>query len=226
MTAINGSIIGLLLLMVASAWAGTFKDDFNDGNDDGWQRWGSNTPNPIGKWEFVDGRYVITIANNYAVSVWGEKKWADYTVEIRARSTNGLGGFGLQVRVQDPMNFYIWNLNASSNTLFWGLLNNNQFTIMTQDPAPGDRLKEHLFKVVASGDQFEGYYDGKLIRKWRNELPKFKTGRVAIGIGLGGRAQAVFDDFVMTGDEVPDSGFAVSPQDKLATMWATIKQGR
>ena len=62
----KSSIIGsMLLLMAASAWAGTFRDDFNDGVDDGWERWGSNTPNPIGKWEFVDGRYVITIANNY-----------------------------------------------------------------------------------------------------------------------------------------------------------------
>jgi hypothetical protein len=92
---------------------------------------------------------------------------------------------------------------------------------MTQDPAPGDALKEHLYKVVASGNRFEGYYDGKLIRKWQDD--RFKTGLIGIGV-CGDGAQATFDDFVITGDKAPDAGRAVTPRGKLAIVWGRLKE--
>ena len=44
-------------------------------------------------------------------------------------------------------------------------------------------------------------------------------------------ALAHFDDFVVTGPDIPDGGpggvsFSVRPKDKLAAMWGTIKQER
>jgi len=206
-------IILCVFLLATSVWTGTWKDDFDDNNDDGWTRWLN------GKWEFIDGQCVITVISNCARSAWGDLTWEDYSVEVRVRTTKRLGYPAIDVRVQDPLNRYIWAFDVANNTLVWYLQVNGNYTKMTQDLAPGDPLKEHLYKVVVSGNQFEGYYDGELIRKWQDNSSTFKTGRVGISICSTG-AQATFDDFVVTGDDIRP----VQPKSKLTTTWGRLKQ--
>ena len=75
------AIIGLmLLLLVTSVWAGTLRDDFEDGDMD---EWDLSEVRPI--WEMKDGELVIT-PQGFPVSFYaGEPTWGDYTVRVRTR---------------------------------------------------------------------------------------------------------------------------------------------
>lgn len=211
------SMVGLMLFLItASVWAGTFKDDFNDNNDNSWDHWGN------GKWEFMNGQYVVTVLSGFVISAWGEVKWADYTAEMRVHSS--LGSYvGIAIRAQDLNNCYVWALHVPTKTMSWWMRANGIWTESTRDAVPGNPREEHLYKAVVSGDQFKGYYDGELIREWQNKF--FKTGRVGIAVSWAG-TQATFDDFIVTGAGVQNLESAVSPQGKLATTWSTIKQNR
>ncbi|HUS52223.1 MAG TPA: hypothetical protein VMX77_02025, partial [Candidatus Bathyarchaeia archaeon] len=53
------------------------QDDFNDGNDDGW--------NIIrGNWEVVDGQYGTTVENSFSLAETqaGDYSWSDYEFEV------------------------------------------------------------------------------------------------------------------------------------------------
>ncbi|MBI1925057.1 hypothetical protein HYR99_12515 [Candidatus Poribacteria bacterium] len=58
MTTMKGSIIGFaLFLLVTSTWAGTFSDNFDDGNLDGW-----TIDRPLGQggtWKIENGGLVL-----------------------------------------------------------------------------------------------------------------------------------------------------------------------
>jgi len=45
-----------------------------------------------------------------------------------------------------------------------------------------------------------------------------------VGIGVTSAVTAHFDDFVITGDDVPNSHFPVSSKGKMPTMWGKIKK--
>jgi len=54
----------------------------------------------------------------------------------------------------------------------------------------------------------------------------FPPSLISIGFSANG-VIVMFDDFVVTGPNIPDGGpgaKAVHPEDKLATMWARLKE--
>ena len=69
----------LLALNALTGIAGTFKDNFNDGDDKGWKRFGQGT------WKVVNGEYKMTSKVSVSGSSWGDVKWKNYTVEATVR---------------------------------------------------------------------------------------------------------------------------------------------
>ena len=212
-----------------SAWAGQFTLDFDDAKDHGALHWGNNSKRPKGKWTLKDGVYVIEATETWAGAFWGKMDWVDYTVSVRARSTSGSGCIAIAVRVQDPSNYYVWAFDVKGNSLAYVRGIDGRFTVITIDPAPGNALDEHIFKVIVSGNQFFGYFDDQLIQKWTDEL--HASGGVGIGVGCGKGTVAVFDDLVIIGDRVPNRKPDVSPRlvaskGKLTTTWGKIKHVR
>jgi len=212
-------------------WAGTWAINFDDAHDDGATRWGANLPQPIGKWTFSQGAYLIEASGgHWAGSFWGDASWTDYTVEVRARSTVGVGCIAITVRAQDALNYYLWAFDVKGNRLAWLRGINGDFIHRTVDPAPGDPLAAHVLKVVVSGDGLEGYFDGALIRRWQDEL--YPSGSTGIGVGCGEGTAAVFDNLTIVGEAVQDrrpvnlDARAVGPSHKLATTWGAVKHTR
>ena len=71
-------IIIFMLLIVLPAWAGTFRDDFEDGNLDGW-----TTRNLFGngEWTIQDGKLSGWNENGTSAIFMEPSEWKDYTLE-------------------------------------------------------------------------------------------------------------------------------------------------
>ena len=173
-----------------------------------------------GSWKVVDEQYAITSTSGVTGSIWGEVKWSNYTVEVKARVIKA-DFIGIGIRHLDPNNCYGWALNVADREISWMVQLAGNWNFITNDVIPGNPLEAHLYKVVVSAEKFKGYFDGKLICEWQDK--RFKTGRVSVAICCDG-SKSVFNDFVITGKGVPNAGFAVSSQGKLTTTWAMIKE--
>ena len=90
----------------------------------------------------------------------------------------------------------------------------------TKDPIDLDIAKKHILKVIVADEKFEGYVDGQLIREWSDN--RFKQGTVSMACCCD-TSKGVFDDFVIGGNDMPNSELAVSHQEKLTISWAKTK---
>ncbi len=89
------SIVLSMLLVALPVWAGTFRDDFEDGDLDGWkQLW----PEGAMIWKVVDGELECSRLSQWSAGiVTGEASWTDYTIEadVKLLQDHGAGDFDL-----------------------------------------------------------------------------------------------------------------------------------
>ena len=79
----------------------------------------------------------------------------------------------------------------------------------------------YRLKVDVNGNLVKCFIDGKQVSEFQNTTyPSGTCDFSTCGV------VAMFDDFVVTGPEIPDGGpgFAVNPQAKLAIAWGKVKQ--
>jgi hypothetical protein len=212
-----------ICLLVVSAQAGTFRDDFEDGNLDGWGEilnYGGGTS----EWKVDNG--VLTCRRPFdgsSLLFFGKKEWKNYSVELDSKMVQALSAFrsiGLDLRVQDEFNT-VWcaigGWNGANNVFIQVWFNNNPLN----QPNKGFNLElnqwYHL-KGIAKDNNFEFYVDGELQVSFSDS--HFLTGRIDLDTN---GCLAYFDNVVITGDDVPDSLSAVVSQDKLTTSWGQMK---
>jgi len=97
-------VILTLCLMVVSAYAGTYVENFDDGNFDGWEIFDAGQPGS--QWTVEDGiltgRREITYMSDL---LFGEEDWRNYSIECHARILEPLDeiyGMALDLRVTYP----------------------------------------------------------------------------------------------------------------------------
>ena len=81
-----------ILLVSISAWAGTWRDDFNDGDLDGWKMykgiWEGKLIPDEGNWRVEDG---VVIGGEEVPDTWHALNvsegwsWSDYTAEVSVK---------------------------------------------------------------------------------------------------------------------------------------------
>lgn len=75
------TIVLFVFLLPLSAWAGTFRDDFEDGNIEGWKRFTVAGTN-LSDWFVENGVLVCRRPNPYGAHlVIGDVSWQNYTIE-------------------------------------------------------------------------------------------------------------------------------------------------
>jgi len=227
-----------ILFVSISAWAGTWRDDFNDGDLDGWRMdkhiWKERVIPDAGNWWVEDG---VVIGGEeapgvtHALTVKGGWDWSDYTVEVSVKlikqlqlwqavslylTPDGNKASGLEVRNvlgSVVARGFIYEAPAMANPIGpW-----KPFKI---EVSKWYRLK---IKIVERIDDEEGivqcFIDDQPILQfqgYRKGTPGFSVYQTI----------AMFDDFVVTGPDIPDGGSgakAVRPKGKLATTWARVK---
>ena len=217
-----------LLLFTLSVLAGTLRDDFNDGNVEGWRRFSVGGTN-LSDWYVEMGVLVCHRPNPYGAHlVIGDVSWQDYTIEcdvklievIPNQASYGLAGIVVYHNHGDSTSgYYIGDFQGVMS--FWAFEYDHGF-LFNQTPAfPIALGKWYHMKVETSGKKYSLEIDGKIAHQFTGT--RFDSGRA--GLGIGG-VEAHFDNIVITGNNVPDvgpSGYHVQPRCKLATTWGNLK---
>jgi hypothetical protein len=156
----------------------------------------------------------------------GETSWTDYTVSVRTKivkdqpNTGWTESVGLALRCSSVWNGYAFGL--AEEDLVFALYMQNDFWQhhVVSMPFQWKLNTWYHLKVAAKGDTFKFYVDDELVMDYVDNV--HPTGRAGIGVTFTDTV-AHFDDFVLTGAEVPDLDLTVAPKGKIATTWGRLK---
>jgi len=218
----------LLSLFAILAWAGTLKDDFSDGDFDGWTVplwWGAK---PV--WKIDESSAACD-----RPSVWpgllaiGELDWTDYTVECDVRFAKLYPILAYRyaeifLRHIDTNNFVYFNLadqwgNLYNKQAFSSVVINGQQNYKEDKDIAIETERWYHLKASVSKKHYLFWIDDTKITDYFDD--RIPSGKIAFGVG---GAHAYFDNIVITGDDVPDMNLSVNQKGKLATTWSKLKQ--
>jgi hypothetical protein len=238
-------ILSVFLLSV-SAWAGTFKDDFEDGNWRGWKiEVGPNINSDVEeRFSIVDGvlrvdaRVAITDSFGYDMVIGLVRHWGDYSFSADMRivqpDPGSYPGGGIALRVEDiegansggtsgyflhggMRSWKVWNEKVANRA--WLHVWGAEGIDLPGKPEVG---KWYRLEIKAIGSKISFYVNGELLFERKDDR------HLSGGVSLWAfDAIAEFDNVVITGDDIPDvgpSGYAVQPKGKLPTSWGAVKK--
>ena len=213
-------VFAFSFIFAASVDAGTFFDDFDDGNDDGWVV-------ELGDWEVVDGVYRTTeTVEQWRTFALGGEEYGEFTIEVKIRNDKfdpqGQSHAGVAFGVakkgkvgQYWPGYYVY-FRPHQGTLVLGSLAGQ--LALKGVFAAGDVGNWHLLKaeVSAANRTLKTWVDG--VEVFEVKLDDDATGRIMLYTEATGGAS--FDDVSITGDRIAQ---AVQPDGKLAITWGGVK---
>lgn len=217
-----------VLLITIPAFAGTFRDDF-DKNLDNWDLIlnGGSVEIKNGELVIIDSSPEVAssaiLKNGNDIKDFKLHVDAIFIKELSAKSWDYMcimSRFNLSMSDKG----FAWvSFEESGNIPFilmspgWQLFGRNDI------PFPLQFNKWYHIQIEVNGSKLTLTVDNKLIHimDWSNQPMLCPQG--SINIGAGG-AEVHFDNFVITGDEVPDNTQSVESTGKLTTTWAMIKR--
>ena len=231
------SMVGLcLLLYVGASHAGTLRDDFSDGNSDGWRiakLLGQGTT-----WTVEDERLV---AKSVGACAWwpnalliGGDTWRDYSIEVRIMVVEAFpiacqgAGVGGLVHAADVGAISLSGLSCFgasrdpflNRTLCYTQPLEGDFQLDDDRTFAVEPNRWYTMRIVAGAKDYRMFGDDVLICETERQVPD----RGAAGLTVR-NAEVHFDDVVITGPNVPDVGLlSVNSTDKAAATWAQIKR--
>ena len=219
----RATIIMCIWLIALPIWAGTFKDNFDDNNLAGWTKLINN-----GEVKVEDGKVVVTdfgfglttgitfnngqIIGDFTLSFDGKMvRRIDNSQDYMCVWARDVEGKGFTWASYHPMNDMRLNLYDGN----FNCVDMNKF------PIAFELDKWYHLEVKMNGGKMTFSIDGDFSkeRDWSGWQQLADKGEV--GIGAGG-AEVHFDNFVITGDEVPDN-LSVMPAGRLTATWGKIK---
>lgn len=224
------AIVLCMLLFTLPTVAGTFRDDFEDGNFEGWEQYNFTPGMQCGEWSVVDGvlHYKGSAARTICHLTMGNDDWTDYTISCNARM---LQNFGASARIMlaihmaeapstDHIYYVLGPINGVNSVGIGTFVNgggaNENWALFDMEMG---RWYELRAEVVDTKHRF--LIDGELVVE--HDIDIYRSGR--IGIGCVG-AEVEFDNVVITGDGIPDNGSVVSSIDSegmLAATWGELR---
>ena len=214
-----------VFLTAMPAFAGTFKDNFDDGDLDGWTTFGKD-------WKVENGKLTCSWSgiNEGAILTIGNSSWIDYTFEydgivLEKLSDNYYLGHVMRYDKQSAFFLYTaFHAPPWNNPVIGFIVNDQNFFIQGRQFGPELNKWYHL-KMVMQGKEAKFYIDDNLEVTYQHDLIP-ESGSVGI---LFGGCMAEFDNVIITGSNVPDGGsigFAIASKRKLTTTWGEIRRGK
>ena len=218
-------VFAFSFIFAASVDAGTFFDDFDDGNDDGWFV-------EVGDWEVVDGVYrgLKTVPQWQTFALGGEA-YGEFTIEVKIRNDAmaldlpdrcSIAGVAFAVGDDEAekLNGVYWPgyyvyFRFHHGTLVLGSLAGE--LALKGVFAAGDVGNWHLLKAEVSdaNSTLKTWVNGEEVFEWKLDDA---TGRIMLYTEVTGGAS--FDDVSIIGDRIAQ---AVQPDGKLAITWGGVK---
>ncbi|MBM3240319.1 DUF1080 domain-containing protein [Candidatus Poribacteria bacterium] len=220
--------LAFALMLALPSLAGMWRDDFEDGDYDGWWQ-SAGTP---GKWVVEDGEVSGEVTGNVSGElVTGKPKWRDYTIECKIKFLGGGMRYGGMVaRYQDTIRSY-WFFLLVGVGAQGGLSTVGPLEVKQAQQFPVEFGTWYKLKLEVDKNDFKFYVGDKLLIEFNDNT--FDSGLVGLFVI---DAHVHFDDVIITGPEIPDGGYwdpakhpgekAVEPKGKLAATWGEIKRSR
>jgi len=217
-------LIGILLCVIARATlAGTFRDNFDDGDLIGWE---TNIATGI---SVVNGE--LRFKNpDLLIAKLGDSSWKEYSLEARVKITEFVNGGWFSVRILqggtgDPSGYY--ELRLIQGWTVASLYVNDLCLESFRMPADLKENVWHSVKISPSNGRISFYLDDSPIAQLAD-------------VGLSGYADMCItkgihvyvDDVAISGPNIPDTGpsginsFAVGARSRYAITWGEIKRKR
>jgi len=231
----TSAVLIVSFISTSSAFAGTWSDGFEHPDLGEWEIHLQAGNQPV--WEIEDG---MLLANHSGCSLaWiGKNSWEDYSIETTivlleerpcGPATPASYGAGM---------FMYWRIAPCQGhfyAIYRRLWDGRGAGIFAGDsngwgppgPAKYKARKLHLgreykLRTTEEKDLIKCYLDGELVLEFKKRYAVGVVGLYVINV------KAYFDDFVVTGANIPDGGpglgKAVKPKAGFATTWASIKQ--
>ncbi|MBI1924575.1 DUF1080 domain-containing protein [Candidatus Poribacteria bacterium] len=188
-----------LFLSVTSAWTGTLRDNFDDGDFEGWRqsKWGDQTA----QWSVKKGEMVCMSQNVCGIGSLlriGDNTWKDYefVCQFKIEQTFPLGGCNtfrdpgacIAVHYDDDARQSIDGGVATVggpvwNTFFFEKAVQENFTALQVGNFVTEGGKWHALRIVASGNNYQMFINNKL-SNFQKRSCIFCSRWIAISIGI------------------------------------------
>jgi len=217
-------VIMAIAMLPATLWAGTLKDNFS-GNMSRWDLVNA----PSGSWELKNGELIIT-PHNYPVGFFiGETTWKDYTIGVSAKivksqPSGSIEGAVIGVRATSLIDGYVFGfgtLGDGNKYVFCFRADGNiVVTIAVFKPFEWELDRWYDLKLDAEGNTFKFYVNNELFIEYTDKV--YSAGKMNISASFS-TTTAHFDDFSVTGNDIPDTLASVSQKGKIAIAWGKLK---
>ena len=230
--------VWLVVMSTLSAFAGTWSDGFEHPDlDDEWELYVQIGNQPI--WEIENG-LLLADQSGQSGLVIGNDEWKDYSVEVtvillenRAPAPGGsnsrYAGIGMYCKRPLPKGYFLgiytrlWDGRGPG--LLIGVYDGWRPPIASEYKALKVEFgREYRLRMTEEENLIKCYLDGELVHELAMDK-SFTSGIVGLAISS---MRAHFDDFVVSGANIPDGGpglgKAVKPRAGFPTTWAYIKQ--
>ncbi len=233
------TIVGLVIhcMAISLSFAGTWMDDFEDGNLDGWRTYTfsdalfAEVPSQD-KCRVENG--VVIVGDDNSAMGHGVKMempetcrlWKDYTAEVSFRLPKPMrdcpNGSLVNMFIRQSYTFGIWNFNGEF-AVGYIMMDQDGITV-SKTPFVAEANRWYRLRMSVEGDIVSCFIGGEKIAEFEGGN-RFSSG--CPGFGVEG-VVTEFDNFVVTGPEIPNGGpaFAITPRNRLATMWGSVKRSR
>ena len=211
----------LLWICPRTSLAGTFSDNFDDGDLVGWK------PNIGVGISVVDGKLQFKSADSLIVKV-GKPSWKRYSLAARVKIAEFIRGgwfsiLILQNNTGDTTGYY--ELHLDQNAIIAALYVNNRCVESFRTPGIIEEKAWHSIRIDSSNGKVSFYLDGVLLAQLSD-------------VGLSGYTDmcstkgthVYVDDVVISGPKISNTGpsgpnsFNVAFRGKLPASWGKIKQ--
>lgn len=214
-----------LLLLSYSVYGGPCKDDFEDGNANGWEE-------VAGEWKVQDGLYAqigtnvnLGVPRTIIKSPWDFKDGIIEVTIIFDKKSDGTEIPSILYRMVDKDNGYVFRMN--NGILEVGRFTNAQYEYIRGDAFPIDTGKPCVMKLEVEGIFTKVYYNGVIkIRVGEPEAKRgYEKGKVGLAV-FDPKRPVYFDNITIEGQGVyafPPMDQAVELKNKLVSLWGRIK---
>lgn len=166
-----------------------YKDDFEDGNIDGWVTSG-------GTWSIItDGSKSLNVSGlqeNIATITGSE--WADCDIEGDVKIITGNGNAGFIFRAFDSNNFYTVRINDNTKKVELYKKVRGTMTLLCSSAAIPININEwYTLKVNVYGNNIIVYINGETVLDWTNPLTELTSGN----IGIRSTSSSSYDNIVV-----------------------------
>jgi hypothetical protein len=240
-------IVGLMLIIpIASVWAGTRIYDFEDESQFAdWSKLDTVDGLPYTvQWQVEDGELVSTsedICGWAQVLSVGDDTWQDYVFEVQFRIEQTFSPSCFATRGRAIVLFAYWHqLPGETESAeiwmvwfgphnysnlwrnMWGAGGPSNYIMLgpSTTDLPLEEKRWYTARIENQGNLYQMFVDNELLAELETGLPGDAYGVTGFGTR---NCEAHFDNIVIEGESIPDMATSISPKAKLTTIWGKIK---